>query len=270
MIRRRVWTSSFCPASCEAAHTERDTRPRHARDPAAARTHCKLARRQARTVRFAADDRLQPGLQRVPSLAATHARHHLDSRSALAEEARIIEHRPNPGQPDETPQGLYSFDSRSIARIHNEAQWLGRPLLFATPALHLVGRTSKRLWHGAGARILSSRTTSGSIRDEFVKSKRPTVVFLARLDPIKRPWMFAELAAIVSPRRVQVPRTIAFFRCKVRGAPITCRRTCACAATSTKTRRRGCCRRRGLPSTPPFTKACPSAFSNRWRAKRHS
>ena len=115
-----------------------------------------------------------------------------DPRSA--QEARIIESTPIPGKRDETPQGLYSFDSRSIARIHNEAQWLGRPLLFATPALHLVANLEAA--YGFEPEHVFFLPNDVRLNpDAVVKSKRPTVVFLGRLDPIKRPWMFAELAA---------------------------------------------------------------------------
>ena len=168
-----------------------------------------LARCQTRTVRSAADDRLQPGLQRIPSLAAAHARHHLGSRSTLARRRSQNQTVRIPGQPDETPQGLYSFDSRSIARIHSESHWLGRPLLFATPALHLVGRSKAR--------------TAWSRRRFFLPND-------IRLNPANRQERAADgrLSCAAgshtsvhgcspsSPdrfrRRVQVPGTIAFFR----------------------------------------------------------
>jgi glycosyltransferase involved in cell wall biosynthesis len=114
-----------------------------------------------------------------------------DPRSA--EEARVIKSLRIPGKLDETPQGLYSFDGRSIARIHNEAQWLGRALLFATPALHLGAHLEAA--YGFEPEHLFFLPNDVRLNpDTIVKSERPTVVFLGRLDPIKRPWMFAELA----------------------------------------------------------------------------
>ena len=98
-----------------------------------------------------------------------------------------------PGQPGVTPQGLFTSDCRSMAGIRRESQWLGRPLLFATPALHLTGRLEtaygfepEYMW------FLPNDITIDPSR--IVKSERPTVAFLARLDPMKRPWIFAELA----------------------------------------------------------------------------
>jgi glycosyltransferase involved in cell wall biosynthesis len=109
------------------------------------------------------------------------------------DDARRIETVRIPDQPGETPQGLYSFDSRSMARIHNESHWLGRPLLFATPALHLTSR----LEGAFGLEPEHMFFLPNPIRIDpraVVKSERPTVAFLARLDPYKRPWIFAELA----------------------------------------------------------------------------
>jgi glycosyltransferase involved in cell wall biosynthesis len=109
------------------------------------------------------------------------------------DDARRINTVRIPGQPDETPQGLYSFDSRSIARIHSESHWLGRPLLFATPALHLVGRLEGA--YGLEPEYVSFLPNDVRLNPHTIKkSERPTVVFLARLDSYKRPWVFAELA----------------------------------------------------------------------------
>jgi glycosyltransferase involved in cell wall biosynthesis len=114
-----------------------------------------------------------------------------DPRSA--EDARKIESTRMPGAPDEIPQGLYSFDSRSIARIVKESHWFRRPVLFATQAPHLITRLE-------GAYDLEPWEVYFLPNDlrlnppVVVKSERPTVVFLGRLDPVKRPWIFAELA----------------------------------------------------------------------------
>ena len=109
------------------------------------------------------------------------------------EDARRIETVRIPNQPGELPQGLFSFDSRSMARIHSEAHWLGRPLLFATPALHLTSRLEGA--YGLEPEHMSFLPNPIRIDPRaVVKTERPTVVFLARLDPYKRPWIFAALA----------------------------------------------------------------------------
>lgn len=109
------------------------------------------------------------------------------------DDARRIETVRIPDQPDEVPQGLYSFDSRSMARIHSESHWLGRPLLFAMPALHLTSRLEGAYGMEPEEVFLLPNPVRIDPR-AVVKSERPTVVFLARLDPYKRPWIFAALA----------------------------------------------------------------------------
>ena len=164
-----------------------------------------------------------------------------DPRSS--EDVRRITTVRIPGQPGETPQGLYTCDCRSMARINSESHWLGRPLLFATPALHLTGRLESA--YGFEPEYMWFLPNDVRIDPpRIVKSERPTVAFLARLDPMKRPW-FSPSSHGRSPRSSSCSSASRIFPARVRGRPITCRRTCACAATSVKKRKRGCSRRRG-------------------------
>jgi glycosyltransferase involved in cell wall biosynthesis len=98
-----------------------------------------------------------------------------------------------PGAEHEVPQGLMSHDGTSLARIARESAWTGRPLLFATPTPSLV----TKLEGTYGVEPWDFYCLPNPIRlnpPRVNKSERPTVVFLARLDPYKRPWLFAELA----------------------------------------------------------------------------
>lgn len=98
-----------------------------------------------------------------------------------------------PGFEDIQPQGLKSPDCTSLAGVVNVSKWLRRPVLFATPAPFLKDKVL-----GTYGVQPSAVTFLPNIIDlepgEVVKSEKPTVVFLARLDPYKRPWLFAELA----------------------------------------------------------------------------
>jgi glycosyltransferase involved in cell wall biosynthesis len=98
-----------------------------------------------------------------------------------------------PGAEGETPQGRHSYDGSSLARIAKESEWLGRKLLIATPYPHLASRLAPTYgiepWN-----FYCLRNPIQLDPGVCVKSERATAVFLARLDPIKRPWLFAELA----------------------------------------------------------------------------
>ncbi|WP_310571057.1 glycosyltransferase family 4 protein [Gemmatimonas sp.] len=98
-----------------------------------------------------------------------------------------------PDAPTEPPQGLMSHDGRSLARIARESTLLRRKLLLATPTPLLVTKLS-----GAyGFEPWDFHLLPNPLRFDpvvRVKSERPTVVFLARLDPYKRPWIFSALA----------------------------------------------------------------------------
>jgi len=98
-----------------------------------------------------------------------------------------------PGAEHETPQGLMSHDGRTFATIAREAAWTGRRIMMATPAPFLV----TKLEGTYGVEPADFYCLPNPIRlnpPAVQKSEKPTVVFLARLDPYKRPWLFAQLA----------------------------------------------------------------------------
>jgi glycosyltransferase involved in cell wall biosynthesis len=109
------------------------------------------------------------------------------------EDARRILDVRIPGAEDETPHGLTSSDGRSLARIARESSLVRRPLLLATPAPLLVTKLEGTYGFEPWEFYMLPNPIlldPPSVR----KSERPTVVFLARLDPYKRPWLFTELA----------------------------------------------------------------------------
>ncbi|MDJ0705403.1 MAG: glycosyltransferase family 4 protein [Leptolyngbyaceae cyanobacterium MO_188.B28] len=98
-----------------------------------------------------------------------------------------------PGQEHIHPKGLAPIDCTPLAKVYNASKWLRRPILFSTPAPFLADKVP-----GTYGVKPPEVTLLPNIIDiepgEVVKSEHPTVVFLARLDPYKRPWLFAELA----------------------------------------------------------------------------
>ena len=98
-----------------------------------------------------------------------------------------------PGQEDRIPQGLGAIDCTSLAQVVKQSQWLNRPILFGTPAPFLRAKVAGT-YGVENAEVLILPNIIDIEPGKVVKSIKPTVVFLARLDPYKRPWLFVELA----------------------------------------------------------------------------
>lgn len=97
-----------------------------------------------------------------------------------------------PGE-DIFPKGLITPDCTSLAQVVKVSKWFHRPVLFGTPANFLKQKVPGTY----GVTPTEVRLLPNIIDmdpGEIVKSKKPSVIFLARLDPYKRPWLFAELA----------------------------------------------------------------------------
>lgn len=109
------------------------------------------------------------------------------------EEAQRIAGTRVPGQDGVVPQGLLSHDGSSLAQIARESAWLHRPLLMASPSPFLVTRVAAAYGFEPWDFYFLPNPLQMDPQP-LPKSERPTVVFLGRLDPIKRPWLFAALA----------------------------------------------------------------------------
>ncbi|MDA0265800.1 MAG: glycosyltransferase family 4 protein [Cyanobacteria bacterium] len=98
-----------------------------------------------------------------------------------------------PGAEHVFPQGLITPDCTSLAQVAKVSKWFRRPVLFGTPANFL-----KQKVPGTYGATPPEVKLLPNIIDmdpgKIVKSQKPSVVFLARLDPYKRPWLFVELA----------------------------------------------------------------------------
>jgi glycosyltransferase involved in cell wall biosynthesis len=98
-----------------------------------------------------------------------------------------------PGSDDVKPAGTFQPDCRSLGTIARAARWLGRPVTFASPATYLRNKLERMI--GLPVDDFAFLPNPVDLDPGHVqKSARPLVVFLARLDPYKRPWLFVELA----------------------------------------------------------------------------
>lgn len=130
-------------------------------------------------------------LPRVPVIIWVH-----DPRTPY--DMKRIESTRIPGQGDNVPQGLKPVNCTSLAEIvkKSNSPFSKRPILFAQPAAYYEEKVVGT-YGVEPSEITLLPNIIEHIIDEpktIVKSEKPSVVFLARLDPYKRPWLFAELA----------------------------------------------------------------------------
>lgn len=98
-----------------------------------------------------------------------------------------------PGAADVQPQGVNSPDCTSLAGVVRASKCWRRPVLFATPAPFLADKVPGT--YGVKPPEVALLPNIIDIEPGRIeKSPKPTVAFLARLDPYKRPWLFSELA----------------------------------------------------------------------------
>ncbi|MBI4790118.1 MAG: glycosyltransferase family 4 protein [Chloroflexi bacterium] len=97
-----------------------------------------------------------------------------------------------PGQENAPPQGIVPNDCNSVAALARLSRWARRPFLFATPNPAFAEKM--RGAFGVESELLFLPNVIRPFPGAPTKSNRPRVVFLGRLDPIKRPWIAVELA----------------------------------------------------------------------------
>jgi glycosyltransferase involved in cell wall biosynthesis len=94
----------------------------------------------------------------------------------------------------EAPDGVDAVDCRSLARLVERASAVGSRVVFASPA---PGLATPRMRATYGVEPDDVRFLPNPVAPVAVpapEAGRPRVVFLGRLDPIKRPWVFVHLA----------------------------------------------------------------------------
>jgi glycosyltransferase involved in cell wall biosynthesis len=131
-------------------------------------------------------DRIIRALPRTPLILWAH-----DPRTPYDDE-RLATLRV-PGDEGVRAQGVDPIDSRAFKRLLREATLLRRPVRYAAHARYL-----REKFEGTYG------ITPGSVtylpdpvhlpREAVRKGGRPNVLFLARLDPYKRPWLVVDLA----------------------------------------------------------------------------
>jgi hypothetical protein len=91
------------------------------------------------------------------------------------------------------PQGIEPIDCSSLAEIAKISNRAGRPIIYASPAPSLLEKAN-RTYALDLPQLEFLPYLLDFDRGRIAKSPEPRVVFLGRLDPVKRPWVFVELA----------------------------------------------------------------------------
>jgi glycosyltransferase involved in cell wall biosynthesis len=94
----------------------------------------------------------------------------------------------------EDPQGVSTIDCRSLASHVDRARDAGSRIAFASPAPGLAMPRMRTTYGVDPAVVHFLPNPVAPLATTVRKTERPRVVFLGRLDPIKRPWVFVHLA----------------------------------------------------------------------------
>jgi len=131
-------------------------------------------------------DRVLRPLRRTPTIVWVR-----DPRTP--EDWRRIDSLRIPGAGGVRPQGLTHIDCTPLRWEAIRSKLFRRPLLLATLAPHLGDKMQAT--YGMTAPVYELPNIVPQPAAPVEKAERPTVIYLGRLDPIKRPWIVFELAA---------------------------------------------------------------------------
>jgi glycosyltransferase involved in cell wall biosynthesis len=95
------------------------------------------------------------------------------------------------------PGGIEPIDCTPLKKVVEEAEETGRNIIYASPAPQLGNKVKGTYGLTLSPSAMHFLPYPLNINPgEISKSTHPRVVFLGRLDPIKRPWIFIELARL--------------------------------------------------------------------------
>lgn len=98
-----------------------------------------------------------------------------------------------PDQKTFKPRGIKPIDCSSLSLLVDPHRNSGRRFLFGTPA-HSLGLHIQSTYRISDVNCSFLPNIVDINAGQVTKSEYPRVIFLGRLDPIKRPWLFVELA----------------------------------------------------------------------------
>jgi glycosyltransferase involved in cell wall biosynthesis len=92
------------------------------------------------------------------------------------------------------PAGITDFDCTSLAPFVDRVRSAGLPVVVTGTAPSLALAKVPGTYGLAVDEVSLLPNPLDVVPDDVERTSRPTIVFLGRLDPVKRPWLFVELA----------------------------------------------------------------------------
>ena len=98
-----------------------------------------------------------------------------------------------PEREDISPRGIDRIETLSLGEVERKSHLLGRKVFVASKFPHIKDKLIDT-YGITGTHVLPNPNVLDYASIEATKHPTPRVIFLARLDPYKRPWIFVELA----------------------------------------------------------------------------
>jgi len=99
-----------------------------------------------------------------------------------------------PGKEHVQPAGLFNNKTQQLSRYTHRAFPMSKSVILANKMAHLTEVNEEVYSLPKSTFVLPNPSIVNYSSVKVKKTKRPSVLFIARLDPIKRPWLFIELA----------------------------------------------------------------------------
>jgi glycosyltransferase involved in cell wall biosynthesis len=99
-----------------------------------------------------------------------------------------------PGQGDVMPKGLEYIDCTPLAELVKQRRRKGLKTIFAAPSPFLEAKIESTYGCRADEVVSLCYPMEPAPEGPYIKSEKPTVMFLGRLDAQKRPWIIPEIA----------------------------------------------------------------------------
>jgi glycosyltransferase involved in cell wall biosynthesis len=99
-----------------------------------------------------------------------------------------------PGCGESKPKGIHDNPTQRLADFQDRRWPLRRKVILANKMPHMKNKLEETYGLPPSGFVLPNPNVVNYDETVIQKSKKPIVIFLGRLDPVKRPWLFVELS----------------------------------------------------------------------------